>query len=136
MCDVHTYNSEDEILQDLLETNIRQRGIGNPNPVKLGRCIKELERIYGIQNGGNRGNQYKEAEPKLSEVPTQEQLADIIGISVDTLNNYKKLTELVPELQDWVETGIATPTTALAIMRSLSKYIETYYNNKKGYWRL
>lgn len=72
--------------------------------VKLGRCIKELERICGIQNGGNRGNQYKEAEPKLSEVPTQEQLADIIGISVDTLNNYKKLTELVPELQDWVDT--------------------------------
>lgn len=30
----------------------------------------------------------------------------MIGISVDTLSNYKKLTELVPELQDWVETGI------------------------------
>lgn len=30
MCDVHTYNNDDEILQDLLETNIRQRGIGNP----------------------------------------------------------------------------------------------------------
>lgn len=30
----------------------------------------------------------------------------MIGISVDTLNNYKKLTELVPELQDWGETGI------------------------------
>ena len=141
MCDVHTYNSEDEILQDLLETNIRQRGIGNPNPVKLGRCIKELERIYGVRNGssgGNGSNQYTKLEPKVSdEAKTpQEQLADIIGISVDTLNNYKKLTELVPELQDWVETGIATPTTALAIMRSLSKYIETYYNNKKGYWRL
>lgn len=33
----------------------------------------------------------------------------MIGISVDTLNNYKKLTELVPELQDWVETGILAP---------------------------
>lgn len=91
---------------DLIETNIRQRGIGNPNPVKLGRCIKELERIYTIQNGGDR-----KSEPKLSElkdendIHTQKQLADMIGISVDTLNNYKKLTELVPELQDWVETG-------------------------------
>ena len=99
----------------LIETNIRQRGIGNPNPIKLGRCIKELERIYGIQNGGNRGNQYQEAEPKLSDVPTQEDLAEIIGISVDTLQNYKKLTELVPELQDWVETGILAPTTAIKI---------------------
>ena len=28
--------------------------------------------------------------------PNQEQLAEMIGISVDTLNNYKKLTELIP----------------------------------------
>ena len=120
MVDIRKYDDNDKVLKDLIETNIRQRGIGNPNPVKLGRCIKELERIYGIQNGGNRGNQYKEAEPKLSEVPTQEQLADIIGISVDTLNNYKKLTELVPELQDWVETGILAPTTAIALVRYMS----------------
>ena len=120
MVDIRKYDDNDKVLKDLIETNIRQRGIGNPNPVKLGRCIKELERIYGIQNGGNRGNQYKEAEPKLSEVPTQEQLADIIGISVDTLNNYKKLTELVPELQDWVETGILAPTTAIALVKYMS----------------
>ena len=74
-----------------------------------------MERIYGIQNGGDRGNQYKVAEPKVSDVPTQEDLADMIGISVDTLQNYKKLTELVPELQDWVETGILAPTTALVL---------------------
>ena len=39
---------------------------------------------------------------------SQNQLAKDTGISVDTLNNYKKLTELVPELQDWVETGIVS----------------------------
>ncbi len=66
--------------------------------MKLERCIKELERLYGIELGSNR---YE----KNSHLKTQEQLADMIGISVDTLNNYKKLTELVPELQDWVETG-------------------------------
>lgn len=54
-------------------------------------------------NGGNHGNQYKEAEPKVSDVPTQEQLAEMIGISVDTLSNYKKLTELVPELWDLIK---------------------------------
>lgn len=104
-------------MDEVIETNIRQRGIGNPNPIKLGRCIKELERIYGIQHGSTsfQGNQYQEAEPKLSDVPTQEDLAEMIGISVDTLNNYKKLTELVPELQDWVETGILAPTTAIKI---------------------
>ena len=45
----------------------------------------------------------------------------MIGISVDTLSNYKKLTELVPELQDWVETGILAPTIALAMMKKLWK---------------
>lgn len=37
---------------------------------------------------------------------TQQNLADELGIDVRTMQNYKKLTELVPELQDWVETGI------------------------------
>ena len=119
-------DSDDKVLKDLIETNIRQRGIGNPNPVKLGKCIKELERIYGIQHGATsfQGNQYNEVSPKVSESPTQEQLAEIIGISVDTLNNYKKLTELIPELEDLVETGILAPTTAIALV----KYVEL-----KGY---
>ena len=74
-------------------SNHHQRGIGNPNPIKLGRCIKELERIYGVREGR------PEKLPKVSEV-NQSDIADMIGISVGTLNNYKKLTELVPELQD------------------------------------
>ena len=120
MVDIRKYENDDKVLKDLIETNIRQRGIGNPNPVKLGRCIKELERIYGIQNGGNRGNQYIMPDPKVSEVPNQEQLAEMIGISVDTLNNYKKLTELIPELEDLVDTGILAPTTALALVKYMS----------------
>lgn len=30
----------------------------------------------------------------------QSNIAEMIGISVDTLNNYKKLTELIPELEE------------------------------------
>lgn len=89
------------IIQICIETNIRQRGIGNPNPVKLGRCIKELERIYGIEHGGDR----KTSSPKVSDL-NQSDIAEMIGVSVDTLNNYKKLTELIPELEDLVDTGI------------------------------
>lgn len=127
MCDVHTYNSEDEILQDLLETNIRQRGDVGGSAKKVGLRIKELERIYGIKQGGSGfyGNQHTENNlefPNNSETPkTQEQLAKEMGLSVDTLNNYKKLTEMIPELEELVDTGIATPTTALAIMRNLSE---------------
>lgn len=122
MVDIRKYDSDDKVLKDLIETNIRQRGIGNPNPIKLGRCIKELERIYGIQHGATsfQGNQHNEVSPKVSESPTQEQLAEMIGISVDTLNNYKKLTELIPELEDLVDTGILAPTTALALVKYMS----------------
>lgn len=56
-CDVHLYNNEDEILQDLLETNIRQRGDVGGSAKKVGKRIKELERIYGIEHGGNRNSQ-------------------------------------------------------------------------------
>lgn len=41
----------DVVLKKLIETNIRQRGIGNTNQRKMGLCIKELDRIYGIREG-------------------------------------------------------------------------------------
>lgn len=112
------------------QPHIRQRGIGNPNPVKLGRCIKELERIYGIRNGSIsfQGNQYEVVTNK-SEAPkkTQEQLAAQMGISVDTLQNYKLLSEMIPELSDLVDTGIVTKTTALTIMKELSEVNPCFY---------
>ena len=106
-----------------------QRGIGNPNPVKLGRCIKELERIYGIRDGSA-----GKADPKLSDgnVINQTDLAETIGISVDTLNNYKKLTEMIPELEDLVETGIVAPTTALAAQ--MLGWTELSNQGKRGTW--
>ena len=68
-CDIHLYNNEDEILQDFLETNIRQRGEIGGSAKKVGKRIKELERLYGIREGsagGNGSNQYvkKELQPK------------------------------------------------------------------------
>lgn len=76
---------------------------------KVGKRIKELERLYGIQNGSTsfQGNQYEVVTNK-SEAPkkTQEQLAAQMGISVDTLQNYKLLSEMIPELSDLVDTGI------------------------------
>lgn len=46
---------------------------------------------------------------------TQKDLANELGLDIRTMQNYKKLTELVPELQDWVETGILAPTTAIVM---------------------
>lgn len=56
------YNSDDEILLDVLESDIRRRGEVGGSAKKIGIRIKELERLYGIQHGAKsfQGNQYKE----------------------------------------------------------------------------
>ena len=113
LCDIRRFDSEDEQLKQLIETNIKQRGIGNPNSVKLGRCIRELERIEGITHGGSR--------VQNAPLKNQEEIAQEIGISVDQLKRYKSLTNLIPELSDLVETGEVNVTTAAAIARKLTK---------------
>ena len=124
MCDVHTYDNEDQILQDLIETNIRQRGNVGGSAKKVGKRIKELERICGIKNGSQkfRGNQYVKVSSNdfNSSQKTQEQLASDMGITVKTLQNYKLMAEMIPELEELIETGIVTKTTALAMMKNLS----------------
>ena len=102
-------------LEDLVETNIRQRGIGNPNPIKLGRCIKELERIYGIKQGGHGSNQYVQNSNNFKSAKTQEDLAKELGITVQSINNYKKLTEIIPELEELVDTGIVSQTPTIIL---------------------
>ena len=52
---------------------------------------------------------------------SQEDLAAQMGISVDTLQNYKMLADMIPELDELVTTGIVTKTTAIAMMRNLSE---------------
>ncbi|MBS5129906.1 MAG: hypothetical protein KHZ01_05400 [Lachnospiraceae bacterium] len=60
---------------------------------KVGRRIKELERLYGIREGR------PEKLPNNSVV-TQSDLASQLGISVDTLQNYKMLSDMIPELEE------------------------------------
>ena len=110
-----SYESEDEILKQLIETNIRQRGVGNVNPVKFGRCITELERIYGIRNGGDR-----KSDGTKFPLKTQEDLAEELDMSAKQLRKYKSLTDLIPELQDAVQSGQITATTAMGFVKKLS----------------
>jgi len=118
LCEVHAYENEDQILKDLLETNIRQRGDVGGSAKKVGRRIKELERLYGIRNG-SAGNPHPINSDGKS-IETQKELADQFGISQDTLANYKLLADMIPELEDLLDTGIVTKTTALSIMKNLS----------------
>ena len=112
------YLNEDEELKDLIETNLKQRVLGNDNPVKLGKCIKELERIHGIRHGGDRS---EGASSNSFNLVSQEDIAKELHVSVQTLHNYKKLAEMIPELQEVIEDGTVSPEVARAITKMLTE---------------
>ena len=122
LCEIKTYKDEDSVIKDLLETNIRQRGDVGGSAKKVGLRIKELERLYGVRDGSaNEKGNNRIGEPNNSvDQISQSDIASQMGISVDTLQNYKLLAEMIPELEELIDTGIVTKTTALAIMKNLS----------------
>ncbi len=65
-----------------------------------------MERLYGIQHGAItfQGNQHSEVKPQNAVSPTftQEDLAAKLGMSVDALQRYKALADMIPELDDMV----------------------------------
>ena len=103
-----TYQSEDEILKDLLETNVRQRGSINTSSVKSAVIISTLEKIYKGDKSGSTPNNQKE-------------LADKLGVSLRTLQYIKQLDKLPDELKLILEDGKITSSTGLKIMEKLSE---------------
>lgn len=114
LVDIRKYDSEDRVLKDLIETNIMQRGLGNTNPMKLARCIAELERIEGIRKGSAGQSDQHNVGGK-----TQTDLAEQLKMSSEQLRRYKRLLDLVPELQTAVEEGKVSATNASAILARL-----------------
>ena len=120
IADERGFDSEDEMLKQLIECNIRQRGIGNINPVKFGRCITELERIYGIRHGGDR-TESKVTNGQLDRpLKTQTELANEIGVDKQTLLRAKKLAELPEDIQQMVMDGKVTASAASRLIAKLS----------------
>ena len=71
----------------------------------MGRIIVELERIYGVRQGSAGGTGANQYNASLNNVQSSKQsdIAEKIGIDERSYANYKKLTTLVPELQDMVD---------------------------------
>lgn len=145
--DKKTGNSkEDMILEDLICTNIMQRGVGNVNPMKMAKCIMELERIYGIRHGGDRkscgnkkgefrGNQYiKKANIDNTDkiIRTQSDLADRIGVCQRQLQDYKRLNNLIPELQLLIENGSMKATVGYKIWAKMPQDEQEKFFNEIG----
>ena len=77
-----------------------------------------MERLYGIHQG-NGSNQYEQKPNNSAIAVTQSDLATQLGISVDTLQNYKMLADMIPELEELMDTGIVSKSTALSMIKNL-----------------
>lgn len=79
-----------------------------------------MERIYGIKQGNNQHNE------DTTNGLTQEDLAQKLGINLKTLQRAKSLTNLSPEIQQLIEQGnISASTAARVIGSKLSKEEQT-----------
>lgn len=117
-CEIRVYESEDRILKDLIETNIRQRGNIDSSGLKMGRIINELERIYGVQDGAGRP---KKIANNVGN-KTQTDIADMLNIeNRETYRQSKSLADLPVDFQDMLESGVITSSTAARIIAKLSE---------------
>ena len=81
----------------------------------------ENERIYGIRQGSaNEKGNNRIGDPTKLGGKTQSELADELSMSTEQLRKYKSLTNLIPELQDAVQSGKITATTAMGFVKKLS----------------
>lgn len=123
-CEIRQYENEDDILLELLETNLRRRGEIGGSSKKQGKRFRELERLYGIQHGGDRRSNksnLQTADLMNSETSkiTQAELAAKHGVSVDTWNRAKKLADIPQELDKMLIKGQMNKNAALMIVSKL-----------------
>lgn len=83
--------------------------------VKLGRRIRELEKFYGIKHGGDRSK-----SSNGTFAITEQDIADMNGIDINTLKRAKSLTTLPSEIQDLIEQGNISPSTASRLIAKLT----------------
>ena len=115
--DKYNRTKDDMILEDLICTNIMQRGVGNVNPMKMAKCIMELERIYGVRQGSanEKGDNRIGDGHNVADKITQQDLAINMGLDQKQLQRYKQLNDLIPELQQMVENGSMKATVGYKI---------------------
>lgn len=123
--DAENRTKDDLIIEDLISTNIMQRGVGNVNPIKMAKCIIELERIKGIYKGNHQN-------VKRDNLTSQSDLAEELNISRRQLQDYKKLTNLIPELQQMIEDGTMKATVGYKIWAKMSQEEQENFFNEIG----
>ena len=107
---------EDEKLIQLIAANF---GRMKNDPIKQGKWLVEYERLRGVRDGryGKRS-----LDGNNSRLNTQSVIAEKeLGMDTSTLRKLKRLTKLIPELQEVISEGNITPTTGYKLLSRLSE---------------
>ncbi|MCK8824698.1 ParB/RepB/Spo0J family partition protein [Fuchsiella alkaliacetigena] len=101
---------EDQKLKALLAANF---GRIDHNPIKQSKVISKYEELCGISHGGDRKSSGHNV--RLN----QKDIADQLGVDERTVRRIKKLQDLIPDLQDLVESGQLSKTAAIKVWSRL-----------------
>lgn len=104
----------------------------------MARCIQELERIKGVRQGSNNEKGIIIGDTNNFNDVTQKDIAEDLNISQQQLQNYKQLTNLIPELQDLIESNQMKATVGYKIWAKMPQEEQVYSreickNNRTSY---
>lgn len=127
-CEVRHYENDADVLRDLIEMNIQQRGEITCSRIKKARIIKAMDEIYGVKRGGDKKS-IEYLRNKTSEkskyhgdtlINNTELIKNKLGLSKNDYDRIKRLNDLVPELQDAVNDEKLPFAIASGIISKLS----------------
>ena len=99
------FRTNDEETLAIIESNIRQRGKIKGPSIKLGRIMRELERIYGIDDRDGGGSMQKGQMSRKT-------LYDNIGVDRKIAQCAKGIASMPEEVQSLIDDGIIKPRVA------------------------
>lgn len=127
-CEVRHYENDADVLRDLIEMNIQQRGEITCSRIKKARIIKAMDEIYGVKRGGDKKsteylrNKFGEKSKGHGDplIDNTNLIKSKLGISDNDYKRIKRLNDLVPELQDAVNDEKLPFAIASGIISKLS----------------
>ena len=105
-------DNEDEIVKDLIETNVRQRGdVGGSDRQIIAR-VEALKKYYGVKHGGDNMTKctigalgMNQQDENLSTMK-RDDILKILGLTRKQYDTAKKIAEsAIPEVQELIENG-------------------------------
>lgn len=126
-CVIRRYQNEEEIMRDMIDTNIQQRGTLACSPVKMGRIAMALESIFNIRRGGDRKSDDEKikhsnavfdlgGKDDTQGAMTQSSIHAMLNQNRETYRVNKRLAQMPPEFQEMVERGQITPSIAARLI--------------------